>query len=85
MGHSFVLEIEFLNERLRKRYPELHGKTLDFVSHAVEEQVLFISIRFTDGTDFSLHFACEMLIEGADLSDVRTGNFRLIREYIKRR
>ena len=77
--------VEASKKRLRKLYPELHGKTLDFVSHAVEEQVLFISIRFTDGTDFSLRFACEMLIEGADLSDVRTGNFKLIRDYIKRR
>jgi hypothetical protein len=33
--------------------------------------VLCISIRFTNGTDFSLPFVSEMFTEGADVSDVQ--------------
>ena len=73
--------VESRNERLRKRYPEVHGKTLDFVSYAVEEQTLFITLRFDDGADFSLRFTCELSMEGAELCEVKDGNFRVLRHY----
>ena len=69
-------------ERLRRRYPEVHGKTVDWVSHSlVEDGSLYVSIRFMDKTEFSLQFSATILTHSIDLSDMSTGNFRMIREY----
>jgi hypothetical protein len=59
--------------RLRKRYPEDHGKVVDFISHSIEDGTLFFTVRFKDKTDFSLRYACDMVVVGADFCDVKTG------------
>jgi len=83
-------ELKELGERvkqrydaLRRKYPEVHGKVVDFISHSVEDGTLYISVRFKDKTEFSLRYACHMFVAGADISDVKTGNFEIIREYMK--
>ena len=68
-------------ERLRKRYPEVHGKVVDFINHAIKDGTLYFTVRFQDKTMFSLHYRCDMFAVGADISDVETGNFEIIREY----
>lgn len=73
------------HEKLRKRYREIHGKVVDWVSHSFEEGSLYIGIRFKDKTDFSLRFSPQIVIDGIDLSNMRSGNFKLIREYYRRR
>jgi len=70
-------------ERLRKRYPEVQGKVVDFISHSIEDGMLYFSVGFQDKTNFSLRFACEIFIVGADFADMRTGNLEMIREYMK--
>jgi len=40
-------------------------------------------VRFKDKTDFSLRFACDMLVVGADFGDFKTGDFEMIREYMR--
>lgn len=72
-----------LYDRLRRRYPEVHGKVVDFISHSVEDGTLYFSVRFKDKTDFSLRYACEMFVVGTDFSDFKTGNFEVIREYMR--
>jgi hypothetical protein len=47
-------------EQLRKRYPEIHGKVVDFVTHSVQDGTLYVSIRFKDKTHFSIRYACQM-------------------------
>jgi hypothetical protein len=42
-----------------------------------------VSIRFKDKTDFSLQFSAKILTDSIDLSDVSTGNFKMIREYYR--
>jgi hypothetical protein len=69
--------------RLRKRYPEVHGKIVDFISHSIEDGTLYFTVRFKDKTDFSLRYACGMLVVGADFCDVKTGDFEMIREYMR--
>ena len=70
------------HERLRRRYREVHGKIVDWVSHSlVEDGSLYVSIRFMDKTEFSLQFSAKILTDSIDLSDVSTGNFKMIREY----
>ena len=75
--------IEKRHEQLRKRYPEVHGKVVDFINHTVTDGTLYFSVRFKDKTNFSLRFACEMFIVGADLTDMQTGDLKMIREYMK--
>jgi hypothetical protein len=70
-------------EKLRKRYPEIHGKTVDYVTHTVRDTMVHFAIQFTDRTMFSLRYACDMFVVGAELDDVRTGDCEPIREYMK--
>jgi hypothetical protein len=76
-------EIERSHAKLRKKYPEIHGKKVDFVTHTARGTMVFFTIQFTDQTVFSLRYACDMFVVGADLDDVRTGDYELIREYMK--
>jgi len=70
-------------DRFRRRYPEIHGKVVDFITHSIEDGTLYFSVRFTDKTDFSLRYACEMFVIGADFCDFKTGDFEMIREYMR--
>ena len=70
-------------EELRKRYPEVHGKVVDFITHTIDDGTLYFSVRFTDETSFCLRYGCDMFVVGADLSDWRSGNYNIIREYMK--
>lgn len=70
-------------EKLRRRYPEVHGRVVDYISHSIEDGTLFFSVAFKDKTNFSLRFACEMFIVGADFGDMQTGDLEIVREYMK--
>jgi hypothetical protein len=68
---------------LRKKYPEVHGKVVDFISHSVEDGTLYFTVRFTDKTAFSVHYQCDLVAVGAELSDWKTGDLKMIRLYMK--
>jgi hypothetical protein len=70
-------------EWLRKRYPEVRGKVVDFISHSIEDGTVYFTVRFKDKTDFSLRYACDTFVVGADLCDVKTGDYEMIREYMR--
>jgi len=70
-------------ERFRKRYPQVHGKVVDFITHSIEDGTLYFSVRFEDKTDFSLRYACDMFIVGAGFCDFKTGDFEMIHEYMR--
>lgn len=72
-----------LYDRLRRKYPEVHGKVVDFISHSIEEGTLYFAIRFTDMTEFSLRCGCEVFVAGIDFSDWKSGNGEIIREYMR--
>ena len=77
-------KIKKRHEGLRRRYREVHGKIVDWVSHTFEDGSLYVSIRFMDKTEFSLQFSAKILTDSIDLSDISTGNLRMIREYYRR-
>jgi hypothetical protein len=70
-------------ERLREKYPEVHGKVVDFVSNSVDDGTLYFTIGFTDKTELTLRYRIRMLASGADLFDVKTGDLKVIRRYIR--
>ena len=76
--------IKRCHQKLRSRYREIHGKVVDWVNYSFEEGSLYVSIRFKDKTDFSLRFSPQIVTDGIDLSDINTGDFKLIREYYRR-
>jgi hypothetical protein len=75
--------MEKRQEMRRKKYPEVRGKVVDYITHSIEDGTLYFTVRFQDKTDFSLRYACEMFLAGADFCDVKTGDFKMIREYMK--
>lgn len=72
-----------LYDRLRRRYPEVHGKVVDFISHSIEDGTLYLAVRFTDMTEFSLRCGCEVFVAGIDFSDWTSGDGDIIREYMR--
>src|ERR1700723_3698863 len=72
-------KIKQRHDRLRNRYREIHKKVVDWVSHSVEEGNVYVCIRFMDKTEFSLQFSPQILTDGIELSDMSTGNFKMIR------
>jgi hypothetical protein len=72
-------------ERLRKRYKEIRGKRVDWISHCYEEGLLYVDIRFTDGTYFNLQFSPSIVTEGIEFSDMSSGDIEIIKVYYRRR
>lgn len=75
--------LQMRREKLRKRYPEVHGRVVDYISHSIDDGTLFFNVAFKDKTIFSLRFACKMFIVGADFMDTRAGDLHVVREYMK--
>ena len=55
--------------RLRRKYPEVHGKVVDFITHTIDDGTLYFTVRFTDKTSFCLRYVSDIVIVSADLSD----------------
>jgi hypothetical protein len=70
-------------QRLRKKYPEVHGKVVDFIAHEVQDGMLYVNVWFQDGTKFSLRYSCDMVVVGAELTQLKGGNLKIIREYMR--
>ena len=68
---------------LGRRYPGVQGQVVDYISHSIDDGTLCINVCFKDKTLFSLRFACDMSIVSADISDWKTGDYEMIREYMK--
>jgi hypothetical protein len=74
--------------RQRRQYPEIHKKTLDYVTHSFEDGWLYVSIYFTDSTNFSLDFSINepaivpKIIEFGKYVD---GDYENIRTYFRRK
>ena len=73
------------HEKLRRRYPEVHGKRVDWISHGYEEGYLYFNVRFTDGKNFSISCSPAIVTDFVDFSDMKTGDDVIIREYYRRR
>jgi hypothetical protein len=73
------------HEELRRQYPEVHGKRVDWISHSYEEGLLFFNVRFTDGKNFSITCHPVIVTDIVDFSDLKTGDDVIIREYYQRR
>jgi len=82
-GRRIDKSIKKKYDLFRRRYPEVHGKVVDFITHSIEDGMLYFSVRFKDKADFSLRYACDMFVVGADFCDFETGDFEMIRKYMR--
>ena len=65
------------------QYPGIKGKVVHWADHAFEEGILYVRIRFTDDTELCWRITSSTLLEEADLSDWKTGNFRQICVFVE--
>ena len=68
----------------RRRYKAIHGKKVDFIKHWLEENILFISIRFMDGTNFSIQYEPTVELVGVEHSDMSSGDDVILKQYYRR-
>lgn len=73
------------HEKMRKRYREVHGKKVDWISHWIEEGMLFFTVRFTDGKCFSVTYSPCVILDTVDFSDMSTGDDVILKEYYQRK
>jgi hypothetical protein len=73
------------HDKLRRRYPEVHGKKVDWISHWYEEGLCYFNVRFTDGVNFAVSCHPEIVTDTVELSDMKTGDDVIIRKYRQRR
>ena len=66
-----------------QRYPGVHGKVVDWVDHAFEEDLLYLHVRFTDKTELCWRIGTSLVMEEADLSDWKTGNFKQLAVFVE--
>jgi hypothetical protein len=64
-----------------KQYPGVAGKVVDWVDHVFEEEMLYVHVRFTDKTELCWRIGASTMIEEADLSDWKTGNFKRLKVF----
>jgi hypothetical protein len=64
-----------------KQYPGIQGKVVDWADHAFEEGILYIRVRFADKTELCWRISTSTMIEEADLSDWKTGNFKQLKVF----
>jgi hypothetical protein len=77
--------IEKKHAKLRRKYKELHGRKVDFITHAIDDDCLYFTVRFQDRTALHLQARPELVIEGIELSDWTTGDDKILRKYFRRR
>jgi hypothetical protein len=67
-----------------KQYPGVRGKVADWVDQAFEDNVLYLHVRFSDKTELCWRIGTSLVIEEADLSDWKTGNFKQLAIFAER-
>jgi hypothetical protein len=64
-----------------RQYPGASGKIVDWADHKFEEGILYIRVRFIDKTELCWRITTSLMLEEADLSDWKGGNFRQLRVF----
>jgi hypothetical protein len=66
-----------------KQYPGVRGKVVDWVDHEFEEGILYVRVRFADKTELCWRIGTSIMIEEADLSEWKTGNFKQLKLFVQ--
>ena len=66
-----------------RAFPGVKGKVVHYVDTAVEEDNLYIHVRFADSTELCFRLSSRIVIDEANLSDWKTGDDVIKRTYIQ--
>ena len=69
------------HEALRRRYPEIRGKKIDWVTHHVNDGTLYVDVAFQDGTEFYMTFDPQIAMRSAVLWNPSKEDGEVIRTY----
>jgi hypothetical protein len=69
------------NDRLRKKYSEVRGRRLDWIDFSFNDGLLYVGVRFMDGTYFSLVFGSQIVTDLIEFSDMSTGDDVILKTY----
>jgi len=72
-------------EKLRRKYKEIRGKKVDWISHSIDDGCLYFTVRFMDNTALHLQVSPELVVGSLELSDWSTGDDKILRTYYRRR
>jgi len=61
------------------------GKKVDWIDHSYEEGLLYVGVRFMNGTYFSLQFSPQIVTDGIEFSDMSSGDDKILKVYYRRR
>jgi hypothetical protein len=66
----------------KNRYPEVQGKTVEFIETCTQPEGASVAIRFTDKTNIGFLFTSPMIkLHDATLTDISTGDYEMIKDY----
>jgi len=72
-------------EKLRRKYKEIRGKKVDWISHSFEDGCLYFTVRFMDNTALHIQVRPELVVQSLELSDWSTGDDKILRTYYRPR
>jgi hypothetical protein len=82
---KIVPRIEKKHAKFRCKYKELHGRKVDWTTHAIEDDCLYFTVRFQYKTALYLQVRPELVIDGIELGDWTTGDDKILRTYFRGR
>lgn len=66
-----------------KRFPGVEGKTVEYIETTYEQQFIYVHIRFSDKTKFSISLTSEAALYHAALYRETAGNLQVLRDYVQ--
>jgi len=83
----FLKKVRKLSKKVQRErgraFPGVKGKVVHYVDTAVEEDNLYIHVRFADSTELCFRLSSRIVIDEANLSDWKTGDDVIKRTYIQ--
>lgn len=73
------------HDRFRKKYPEIRGRRVDWIDHSLNDGLLYVGVRFMDGTYFSLVFGPQIITDLVEFSDMSSGDEVILKTYFLRK
>jgi hypothetical protein len=71
-------------DQLRRKYKAVRGKRVDWIDYSLEEHWLYVNIHFTDRTSFHLMFEPQVVVNGIELNDWKSGDAKILKTYYLR-
>jgi hypothetical protein len=72
-------------DRLRKKYSEVRGRRVDWIDFSFTDGLLYVGVRFMDGTYFSLVFGSQIITDLVEFSDMSSGDDEILKTYSLRK